>query len=166
MHSSTGKNCPLDTVRNGACCFSLTHETRKVNIVDLLSDFREQLQRNAREGRFYIKVNMQLLLNFDESLGLLVRNNPETLLPVLESATKKVYQNNYHETISGDASDPVPEWQVQIYSEENPRILRDLTSKLVGKLICVPGIITSASRTSIKAISITWKCSACDHTYS
>lgn len=144
-------------------------ETRKVKIVvvDLLTNhFREQLQRNAREGRFFIKVNMQLLLNFDESLGLLVRNNPETLIPVLESATKKVYQNNYHETISGDASDPVPNWQVQIYSEENPRILRDLTSKLVGKLICVPGIITSASRTSIKATSITWKCSACDHTYS
>lgn len=124
------------------------------------------MQRNAREGRFFIKVNMQLLLNFDESLGLLVRNNPEQVMPVLESATKKVYQNNYHETISGDANDPVPNWQVQIYSDENPRILRDLTSKMVGKLICVPGIITSASRTSIKATKITWKCSACDHTYS
>ena len=69
---------------------------------------------------------MQLLLNFDESLGMLVRNNPETLIPVLEAATKKVYHNNYHETISGSASDPVPNWQVQIYSDENPRILRDL----------------------------------------
>ena len=69
---------------------------------------------------------MQLLLNFDESLGMLVRNNPEALVPVLEEATKKVYQNNYHETISGSANDPVPSWQVQIYSDENPRILRDL----------------------------------------
>jgi len=40
-----------------------------------------------------------------------------------------------------------------------------MNSKMVGKLVVVPGIITSASRTSIKATSITWKCSACDHTY-
>ena len=93
-----------------------------------------------------------------------IRNNPESFIPILESATKKVYHNNYHESIAGE-NEPVPDWQVQIYSDENPRHLRDLTSNMVGKLICVPGIITSASRTSIKATTITWKCSACDHTY-
>ena len=108
---------------------------------------------------------MQLLLNFDEGLSMALRTQPETIIPVLESATKKVYQNNYHETISGNASDPVPDWQVQIYSQENPRILRDLTSNMVGKMVVVPGIITSASRTSIKATEITWRCSACEHTY-
>ena len=109
---------------------------------------------------------MQLLLNFDENLAMQVRNNPESLIPIFEAATKKVYHNNYHETIAESSSDSVPNWQVQVYSDENPRNLRDLTSKMVGKLIVVPGIITSASRTSIKATSITWKCSACDHTYS
>ena len=54
---------------------------------------------------------------------------------------------------------------MQIYSDENPKNLRELTSHMVGKMIVVPGIITSASRTSIKATEITWKCSACDHTY-
>ena len=85
----------------------------------------EQLQRNAREGRYFIKVNMQLLLNFDEKLAQDVRLNPETLMPILESATKKVYHNNYHETIAS-AEDPVPNWQVQIFSDENPKNLRDL----------------------------------------
>lgn len=126
--------------------------------------YREQLQRNAREGRYFIKVNMQLLLNFDEKLAQDVRIQPDTLMPILESATKKVYQNNYHETIAS-ANDPVPNWQVQIFSDENPKNLRDLTSNLVGKLIVVPGIITAASRTAIKATSITWRCSACEHTY-
>ena len=126
---------------------------------------RDQLQRNAREGRFFIKVDYQLLLNFDERLAMDLRSNPETLMPVLETATKKVYHNNYHETISEDPN-TVPAWQVQIYSEEQPKNLRDLTSNMVGKMIVVPGIITSASRSQIKATSITWKCSACDHTYS
>ena len=122
------------------------------------------MQRNAREGRHFIKVNMQLLLNFDERLAQDVRTAPETLMPVLESATKKVYHNNYHETIASE-HDPVPNWQVQIFSDENPKNLRDLTSNLVGKMIVVPGIITSASRTAIKATEITWRCSACEHTY-
>ena len=108
---------------------------------------------------------MELMVNFDETLAQNVRTNPETFLPVLESATKKVFHNNYYESIAGEV-DNIPEWQVQIYSDENPRNLRDLTSNMVGKLICVPGIITSASRSSIKATKITWKCSACDHTYS
>jgi len=70
------------------------------------------LQRNAREGRYYIKVNMNLLLNFDEALSMQVRDNPEALIPILESATKKVYQNNYHETIRESVTEPVPNWQV------------------------------------------------------
>lgn len=55
---------------------------------------------------------MQLLLNFDETLAMAVRKSPDAIIPVLEAATKKVYHNNYHETISGSFDDPVPEWQV------------------------------------------------------
>jgi len=80
-------------------------------------NFREQLQRNANEGHYFIKVDFQLLLNFDERLAMDVRSNPETLVPILESATKKVYHNNYHESI-GDGPDSVPNWQVQLYSDE------------------------------------------------
>ena len=79
-------------------------------------DIRDQLQINAREGRFFIKVDYQLLLNFDERLAMDVRSNPETLIPVLETATKKVYHNNYHDTIA-EENTPVPNWQVQIYSD-------------------------------------------------
>ena len=38
-----------------------------------------------------------------------------------------------------------------------------MQSNLVGQLIVVPGIITSASRTNIKATCVTWKCSNCGH---
>ena len=42
-------------------------------------------------------------------------------------------------------------------------MLRDLQSGLVGTLIVIPGIITAASRTNIKATSVTWKCQNCGH---
>jgi DNA replicative helicase MCM subunit Mcm2 (Cdc46/Mcm family) len=44
---------------------------------------------------------------------------------------------------------------VQIHSDENPRMLRDLQSNLIGQLIVVPGIITNASRTAIRASKVT-----------
>jgi len=68
---------------------------------------------------------MGLLLTFDERLAQDLRSNPEALIPVLETATKKVYHNNYHDTIA-DPDDPVPNWQVQIFSDETPKNLRDL----------------------------------------
>lgn len=54
---------------------------------------------------------MELMVNFDETLAQNVRTNPETFLPVLESATKKVFHNNYYESIAGEV-DNIPEWQV------------------------------------------------------
>ena len=42
-------------------------------------------------------------------------------------------------------------------------MLRDLQSKLVGELVVVPGIITSASKTSIKATKVVLRCSHCSY---
>jgi len=40
-------------------------------------------------------------------------------------------------------------------------MLRDLQSHLIGKLVVIPGIITHASRSQIKATRITVRCKAC-----
>ena len=42
-------------------------------------------------------------------------------------------------------------------------MLRDLQSNLVGKLICIPGIITSTSKTNIRARTAVYKCNNCGH---
>jgi DNA replication licensing factor MCM5 len=57
----------------------------------------------------------------------------------------------------------VPYFQVQMQSEENPRMLRELQSQLIGQMIVVPGIITNASRTSIRASKVTVQCKNCGH---
>lgn len=33
----------------------------------------------------------------------------------------------------------------------------------MGQLVVVPGIITAASKTSIRATTVTWQCSGCGH---
>lgn len=108
---------------------------------------------------------MQLLLNFDEELASKVRQEPDVYMPALEKATMNVYLNNYHEHIADSPHEKCPTFQVQIHSDENPRMLRDLTSNMVGKLVVVPGIITSASRSAIKATLITYRCHNCGHEF-
>lgn len=62
-----------------------------------------------------------------------------------------------------EEGDTVPHFQVQIHSDENPRMLRDLQSNLIGQMIVVPGIITNASRTAIRASKVTVQCKNCGH---
>ncbi len=40
----------------------------------------------------------------------------------------------------------IPHFQVQLYSEENPKTIRQLQSNNIGELVSVSGIITSASK--------------------
>ena len=42
-------------------------------------------------------------------------------------------------------------------------MLRDLQSNLIGKIVVVPGIITSTSKTSVRARKGVFKCSNCGH---
>ena len=42
-------------------------------------------------------------------------------------------------------------------------MIRDLQSSLVGKLICIPGIITSTSKTAIRARKAVYTCTNCGH---
>ena len=72
---------------------------------------REQLQKNAKEGRYFLKISMQNLLSFDELLASKLRNEPEKMIEALETAIQKVYINNYHEAISGSEKDPAPKFQ-------------------------------------------------------
>lgn len=108
---------------------------------------------------------MDHLQNFDEQLSQQLRKQPADFLPAFERAVQNVYRNNYHDLAgSGIAGiDTVPTFQVQVSSDENPRMLRDLQSSLMGQLVVIPGIITASSKTGIRATSVTWTCTSCGH---
>lgn len=56
-----------------------------------------------------------------------------------------------------------PSFQVQIQSGEDPKMLRDMQSDMIGNLVVVPGIVTAASKSQIKASVVGLKCSNCGH---
>lgn len=42
-------------------------------------------------------------------------------------------------------------------------MLRDLQSNLIGSLVVIPGIVTNASRSNIRATNVVVRCSNCGH---
>ena len=52
---------------------------------------------------------------------------------------------------------------MQIHSEENPRMLRELQSNVINQLVVVPGIIISMGKAQIKATQVIVRCSNCEH---
>lgn len=52
----------------------------------LLKVYREQLQNNANKGMYFVKVNYEDLMNFDEGLASMVKTYPNDFLPLVRSA--------------------------------------------------------------------------------
>lgn len=50
--------------------------------------YREQLQRNASEGHYYLRIDMDHLVNFDENLSTMVRTRPAECMPAFEKAVQ------------------------------------------------------------------------------
>jgi len=112
--------------------------------------YREQLQSNSQRGKYFLKVDMDHLHSFDDVLVKCFRNNPSDYIKVFESAVETIYRTDYYDEMNPDM-EVSPKFQVQIHSDENPKMLRDLQSDLIGKLVCLPGIIVSTSKSTIRA---------------
>ena len=112
--------------------------------------YREQLQSNSQRGKYFLKVDMDHLHAFDDMLVKCFRNNPSDYIKVFESAVETIYRTDYYDEMNPDM-EVSPKFQVQIHSDENPKMLRDLQSDLIGKLVCLPGIIVSTSKSTIRA---------------
>ena len=114
---------------------------------------------NARKGDYYINIDIEDLNAFDDELAKSTRNHPNEYLPKFEESLAMLYR-----TFNPDMKDleTMPEFQLQISSSENPKMLREIHSGLINQLIVVPGIITSVTRPQVKAIKLVLRCSNCN----
>jgi DNA replication licensing factor MCM5 len=124
--------------------------------------YREQLQSNSQRGKYFLKIDMEHMNAFDEMLVRSFRANPSDLIKVFESAVETIYRTDYYDEMNPDM-DESPRFQVQVYSGEEPKMLRELQSDSIGKLICVPGIVVSASKSNIRARRAVFNCRNCGH---
>eukprot|EP00607_Mallomonas_marina_P001687 CAMPEP_0182434404 /NCGR_PEP_ID=MMETSP1167-20130531/69617_1 /TAXON_ID=2988 /ORGANISM="Mallomonas Sp, Strain CCMP3275" /LENGTH=626 /DNA_ID=CAMNT_0024624247 /DNA_START=143 /DNA_END=2024 /DNA_ORIENTATION=+ len=89
---------------------------------------------------------------------------PETTKPFFESAAKEGLKTLLTASTAQEASDvSIPDFQIVLRSSQNSLSLRQLTSEHVNKLIKVPGIIISCSKTRSKATIIVVRCTKCQN---
>lgn len=126
--------------------------------------YRNQLQSNAQRGYYHLKIDMEHLQAFDDDLVKNFRSNPQEYIKVFETAVETIYKTDLYDETNPDL-EPSPKFQVQVQSNEYPKKLRELQSDCVGKIICVRGIITSTSKTNIRARKAVYVCQKCGHEF-
>ena len=119
--------------------------------------YREQLINNAQLHRHYLRVSLGDIKKYDEKLMKDIRFKPMTNLPLLERAVKDLYLG-YN---PGAKYNQMPDFQLQLVSEEHPRYLRELKSNQIGQIVHISGIIISAGSIQIKAKNVIMKCGSC-----
>ena len=114
--------------------------------------YRDQIIANVNRGEYTMILDIDDLMASDTVLGHQLRVKPGQFIPVFEDAIREAYLTlqvvNHHIL-------HIPPFQLQLKSEENPRMLRNLNSDLIGHLVAIPGIITAASKPYIKSTSVT-----------
>lgn len=87
--------------------------------------YREQLKNNAQRGQYFLRIEMRDLINFDDQLATLFRSEPAQYMRVFETAVETIYFNDYYDA-EDEELDPNAKFQIQVHSDENPVMIRDL----------------------------------------
>jgi len=135
--------------------------------------YRDQLQQNCSRGDYWLRVNLSDLNTHTdgEIVAHSLHSNPSEFVPLLE----RILVELCHELMPGDSEDGRPEvpfMQLQLacdvdledsFGSMKPRLIRDLTSTEVEKLVVVQGICISVKKARHKARKIILKCANCEN---
>lgn len=121
--------------------------------------YRHHLVSNGGLDNFYIRIDLEDLDKYDMKIAMELRSKPISTLPLLEEATKELYKA----FDMGQGERYVPDFQVQILSNGNPKQLRGLKSEDIGSVIKLQAIIVNSSKVVIKGRVVTLECRFCGH---
>jgi DNA replication licensing factor MCM5 len=132
--------------------------------------YRTRLLANCAEGKRFLEIELNDLQFWKspeteeavgEELVKALRARPSQYMPILEKALEKVeaqYLSEKDPERKRSAPAPV---QLQVVSDDKPTLIRALTSRVVGKLVTVHGIVTQAAVPCAKTQKMTIQCRSC-----
>lgn len=125
--------------------------------------YRDQLRENLLIGNYYLRVNSEHLIGYNEELNKKLTDEPTEMVALFENAITDIakriaYLSN--EEIPKD----FPICQLILYSSASPISIRNLDSDHISKIVRVSGIIISASVLSSRATLVQLICRNCKHT--
>ncbi|KAF7459111.1 putative DNA replication licensing factor MCM5 [Cryptosporidium felis] len=93
------------------------------------------------------------------------KNAPLKYIPICENVLKEVYLEligrHKRDITEEEINELVPDIQLQIVSNQEPTLIRDLKSSVMEKLVIVPGIVIQSSRPQKKASKLKILCRQC-----
>ena len=131
--------------------------------------YRARLQDNWQKNDYSLEVFIQHIEAECESLAFALREKPLRYLPPCEAALQEVWLEltEIGEPVDNATIDEnglragKPKFQLILRSDENPRLIRNLQSEHVEKLVCVAGIIIQAAVVEHKTFALRLRCKAC-----
>jgi DNA replication licensing factor MCM5 len=125
--------------------------------------YREALLRQWNKREFFVEVDVAHMSEYDDALLNSLQTNPGNLLPFFEAGAKDALElllvATNRDVLQQEGT--FPDFQIILKSAQLTQSLRNLTAEHVNKLIKVPGIVISASRTRSKAFLVVAKCTKC-----
>jgi len=122
-------------------------------------EYRDRLMANYDQKEWKLVVDFNHVSKFDPKLGEELRLRPKVTLELFERSAKEVVAMNM---MPRPKLEDMNEIQIQLKNYSRNAIhIRDLGSKNMNQLVCVPGIVISASRVMTKATRMTIQCSNC-----
>ena len=126
---------------------------------DEIFPYRESLIQNYKNGQLFIELHLGDVKSFNSRLHDAIVSSPGEFLPLVEKGAREALISLLGSTT--EEGFPMPSLQVLLVGELIPTNIRTISAADVNKLLLVPGIIISASRTKPKATSITIRCKGC-----
>lgn len=125
--------------------------------------YREQLRENLLIKNYFLKVNNEHLIGFNEELNKKLNDDPTEMVPLFETAITDIGKRIAY--LSNEAvPDNFPSCQLILYSIANKTSIRNLDSEHISKIVRVSGIIISSSVLSSRATLVQIICRNCKHT--
>jgi len=134
--------------------------------------YREQLQQNCTGGQFYLKLNLNDLNTHEdgEVLAHALQTRPTEMIPVCERVLKELHKELVVPDVDAVADDPNIQLMLTCdvdlegsFGMMKPRLIRELTSTEVERLVVVQGIVISVKKAKHKSKKVVLKCSACEN---
>lgn len=125
--------------------------------------YRDQLRENLLIKNYFLKVEADHLIAFNEELNKKLTDDPAEMIPLFENAITDIAKR-----IAYLSNDEIPQdfptCQLILYSRANETTIRHLDSEHIAKIVRVSGIIISASVLSSRATQVQLICRTCKHT--
>jgi DNA replication licensing factor MCM5 len=139
--------------------------------------YRTRLLANCAEGKRFLEIELDDLrvwqdgaqrsgkTGIGEEIVRALRARPAQYMPSLEKALEEVEREVLREKDDDPARQALHRGggpvQLQVVSRDNPTPIRALTSRVVGKLVTIHGIVTQAAVPLAKSQQMTIQCRSC-----